>query len=79
VSEVGQTALAGHGLLAEGKPFAHQDGTWIRAHGERTGAGLCSCGEASPVLGTDAARRRWHNQHKEWESGAPIGRRDTGG
>jgi hypothetical protein len=30
----------------------------------RTGRGECSCGERSPVLESNAARKRWHREHK---------------
>lgn len=60
------TQIPGHGLQAEGKPFeweARAD-RWRRADG-REGHALCSCGEASESLDTDAARKRWHVVHKE--------------
>lgn len=52
--------LSGHGLRLEGR--AHD------AHGHFTrgfdGYGLCTCGVRSDWLGSDAARQRWHRQHK---------------
>lgn len=59
------TQIPGHGLQAEGKPFTSTvTGGWTRIHGS-SGVGLCSCGETSEVLGSDAARKRWFNDHKE--------------
>ena len=51
------TQIPGHGLRAEGKPGGLYSGT-------RTGPGVCSCGATSEVLESDAARKRWHVQHK---------------
>lgn len=61
--------LPGHSLTSEGKPFAWSDvsGRYVRtypAH-EKQGRGLCECGEVSPVMISDAARKRWHTAHKE--------------
>jgi hypothetical protein len=64
------TRLPGHGLLSEGKPH-EQGGTSGRyeriftAPFEKSGHGACSCGEASPVLESDSARRKWHRAHKD--------------
>ncbi|RKR92681.1 hypothetical protein BDK92_7158 [Micromonospora pisi] len=49
--------LAGHTLPAEGRIF--DQGSRIRE-----GATACSCGEPSPVLPSDNARREWHAEHK---------------
>lgn len=58
------TQIPGHGLQAKGKPFIGGPGHWRRP-GWGIGYGLCSCGEASPEqLDSDAARKRWHRQHK---------------
>jgi hypothetical protein len=60
------TRLAGHALQHEGKPYKPGElNPWLRAYGTSSGAGLCECGETSPVLGSDAARKRWHRDvHK---------------
>jgi hypothetical protein len=51
--------LSGHSLLFEGQPcglnFYARSGN---------GSGKCSCGELSPILPTNAARKRWHREHK---------------
>jgi hypothetical protein len=54
----GKTLLKGHTLMDEGQPL----GT-----GRRSGDGVggCSCGARSPVLFSNAARQRWHKDHKE--------------
>ena len=65
------TQVKGHGLQAEGKPFVpaarsadvYQLPGWTRAEGKQ-GHAVCSCGAASGVLGTDADRKRWYNDHK---------------
>jgi hypothetical protein len=64
--------LSGHTLRAEGKPFVRsQDSSWhVRAnalHGFDTKGGfaLCSCGEVSQLLYSDAERKRWHGVHKQ--------------
>jgi hypothetical protein len=61
------TQLAGHGLQAEGKPYTIAGSELIRVQCGRHGRGLCSCGAASEVLPTDAARKRWHAAHKDQE------------
>ena len=65
------TQVKGHGLQAEGKPFrpakrsldVYQLPGWTRANGW-VGHAVCSCGEASGELGSDAARKRWFSEHK---------------
>lgn len=66
MSAVGQTVVAGHGLQREGRPFRRDFlwNRWIFLGPSGEGVGLCRCGQASPVLPTNAARRRWHNEHK---------------
>lgn len=51
--------LAGHELLFEGQPC----GVHFYAR-NGNGLGKCSCGELSELLPTNAARQRWHRQHK---------------
>jgi hypothetical protein len=59
------TRLAGHYLYAEGKPF-YADGRRITTYGAQVGHGMCSCGSVSDaVFDTDAARKRWHRDHKD--------------
>lgn len=61
------TQLAGHGLQAEGMPYVRdpRTGTWVGTCMTWEGHGLCSCGEASPVLPSNNARKRWHREvHK---------------
>lgn len=49
----GQTLLPGHGLMYEGRAM----------YGKR---GRCWCGATSEEeFDTNAARRRWHNAHKD--------------
>ena len=62
------TRLSGHGLRSEGKPYEEDGRGGTRradVYGEPDGFGLCSCGERSGVLGSDADRKRWHKKHKE--------------
>jgi hypothetical protein len=66
------TRLAGHGLLAEGKPFhwSTEGRRFVRTdslYGADTGDGfaLCSCGLASQMLHSNAERKRWHAIHKQ--------------
>ncbi len=60
--------LSGHTLRYEGKPFVWtaNGGRYVRARPfQKDGVGMCSCGEHSPKLDTDAARKRWHAAHKD--------------
>jgi hypothetical protein len=50
--------LAGHTLPNEGR-ISDNTG-WIKV-----GATQCSCGEESPVLSSDNARKQWHTTHKD--------------
>ena len=52
--------VTGHGLVRGGAPFTAEG----RSATGRTGHGRCSCGETSPVLESNAARKRWHADHK---------------
>jgi len=64
--------VSGHGLPDEGRPVlkrnccAMDDGTnhGQRNHYDAHGHGVCSCGAMSPHEITNAARQRWHRQHK---------------
>jgi hypothetical protein len=63
VSNVGKTLVKGHTLRFEGMALYDDDGSGIYGW-SRTGRGECSCGERSPVLESNAARKRWHREHK---------------
>lgn len=66
--------LPGHGLLYEGAAVVFSEshlgevcanGTrWKLAHRGGEGIAACRCGEWSPRLPSDGARRRWHKDHK---------------
>ena len=63
--------IKGHGLVNEGVGYPPGlDGlTIIRraafiAH-DPTGVGVCACGAKSDPLPSDAARQRWHREHKQ--------------
>jgi hypothetical protein len=59
-----RTNIRGHALRGEGK--AHLPGDeepWILVWGY-SGCALCECGAASAVERSDAARKRWHAEHK---------------
>ena len=65
MAERRNTRLAGHALRSEGKPCEPvPGGGWCRRRGW-LGRALCECGERSPDLGTDGARKRWHAEHKQ--------------
>jgi hypothetical protein len=60
------TRLSGHALWGEGSPYKPGEHTpWVRAFGTSSGAAVCTCGEASGVLESNAARQQWHRDHKE--------------
>jgi len=59
------TRLSGHTLYAEGKPCVPDAKYAYNLVDGPVGRGLCSCGEQSPELGSNSARRRWHRDHKE--------------
>jgi hypothetical protein len=69
------TRLTGHALQHEGKPFAPgETSPWLRVYGSSTGVALCECGQTSPVLESDGARKRWHRDvHKPAVRGASGG------
>ena len=52
-----QTLVKGHTLSMEGQPVGYAR--------NGPGQGICSCRQLSPVLPTNAARKRWHKQHKD--------------
>jgi hypothetical protein len=59
--------VPGHGLRAEGRPCepdGYGRGGYVLRRGF-LGRALCECGERSPDLDSNAARKRWHVQHKE--------------
>lgn len=58
-----QLRVSGHELVDEGAPFS-LDG-WAYWPRRGTGHGKCRCGLLSPELPSEAARKRWHRQHKE--------------
>ena len=78
------TQIKGHGLQAEGKPFRPAKRSldvynlpgWTRANGW-VGHAVCSCGETSDVLDSDAARKRWHVTHKNEVIEALTGVKDA--
>lgn len=73
MSERRKTTLKGHSLVNEGKPYAFSDeGNWLRCDGT-AGRGLCSCGKPSPIFTSDAARKRWHRDHKDQVRGGSDG------
>lgn len=54
--------VPGHALRAGGRPFATGGRLmWLEGH---AGRALCECGVLSPMLGSNAARRAWHREHK---------------
>lgn len=50
--------LPGHTLRFEGKVYGYN-------HTVRQGRARCTCGAESLVLDSDAARKRWHREHKD--------------
>ena len=57
--------IAGHTLLGDGRPYEWFLGRNEMYHADGpVGRAQCSCGEASELLPTTVARRRWHDQHK---------------
>lgn len=55
--------LAGHRLDNDGAAYWGQ-GRWS-PHPNGVGVGRCECGRLSPVLGDRAARKEWHQQHRD--------------
>lgn len=65
------SVVKGHGLISEGAGYP--PGTearsalaryWGTFH-EPAGVGLCRCGATSDPLPSNAARKRWHREHKQ--------------
>lgn len=50
--------LSGHTLPFEGKIYGYNRTV-------KHGRARCSCGALSPALDSDAARKRWHREHKD--------------
>lgn len=64
-SRKGKTLVPGHTLRNEGAPHAvNERGQTVRLTEGRYGRGLCSCGELSDLLDSNAQRKRWHARHK---------------
>jgi hypothetical protein len=60
-----RTALRGHALRGEGAAYIPgEEEPWIRCRGH-IGYGLCECGATSTTQWSNAARKRWHADHKE--------------
>lgn len=60
--------VAGHSMPHEGKPLMmRRKGGWPEPLGSDTPIGptWCTCETWSPVLDSDAARKRWHRAHKD--------------
>jgi len=65
--------LSGHALHTHGsayQPSPGRPGSWIPVWGSQSGVGLCQCGETSPPLESDDARKAWHRGHKDALRGA---------
>jgi hypothetical protein len=56
--------VAGHTLRAEGAPFDEAGAGPMYHYEGKVGRAKCSCGALSEMLPTNAARRRWHADHK---------------
>jgi len=62
-----RTNLRGHALRSEGKAYGlngEPKGSPLTRYWGHIGQALCECGDASEVLWSDAARKRWHANHK---------------
>jgi hypothetical protein len=77
-----RTNIPGHALRSEGAAYecvawAGTERRWQRVgygRGSHEGVALCECGETSPPLESDAARKRWHRDiHKPAVRGASGG------
>lgn len=58
--------ISGHALQYEGRAFHAGNRVMV-------GKAKCECGERSERLETDAARQRWHRQHKAEVLAQPAG------
>lgn len=57
--------LAGHELPHEGKATHKTRPNFAPSQtGKQEGHTYCSCGEQSPELPSDNARKKWHRNHK---------------
>jgi hypothetical protein len=60
--------VRGHTLVGEGSRHDEYGGRisiWDSVYpDDKTGCGLCSCGEVSELLDSKNARMRWHRDHK---------------
>lgn len=54
--------VSGHTLLHEGDAY-NEDGK-RKMYRPKLGHGKCSCGEVSPLMSSNGARKRWHRLHK---------------
>jgi hypothetical protein len=61
----GKTLLRGHALRWEGAGRREDHRGRVTQQAFQRGFALCECGARSPVLQSDAARRRWHRDHKD--------------
>jgi hypothetical protein len=60
--------VAGHSLEREGAAYVVDDRGRVVRQAMNTvggyGRALCSCGQMSDMLGSGAARKAWHREHK---------------
>lgn len=66
MSNRGKTLVKGHALLQEGWPYRDEGmpREW-RDVNPALGHGKCSCGATGPLDYSNAARKRWHQLHKQ--------------
>lgn len=63
--------LKGHGLINEGVGYSPSltgeaiAKRWPFLWHDGRGVGACSCGAKSEPLPSNAARKRWHREHKQ--------------
>lgn len=64
------SVVAGHGLINEGDgyPPGYPSEVYLRRYWTMphalSGVGVCRCGAISEPLPSNAARKRWHREHK---------------
>lgn len=64
------SVVPGHGLLHEGLPVLRMgccgdpDTHGVRNHYDKHGHGRCACGAMGDHETTNAARQKWHREHK---------------